>query len=364
MTDLPFSRYLPTERALDTTRLEIKRLADVGGEARLRFVSEAVEVIGRDYEEIAASFAETLVAVDKEGRDPNGLFTLGKEVWVLFNQDKCLVGYEVVTRKRGGSIKLGPTLLLEEFRGRGFAGEAIDALLSIYADAGARKVYVTAPATNVPTLTLDCRRLKLRVEALLRNQYSEHGYERVSSKFLRPHTYGTAELNFIDDDERPITFGVPSDLTGDLSSQVKDLIVRRLGEAYDDIDESFSASLIRGAAIGPNSAYEQKGRSLLLGNSEGRLVVCIGCTPKRGGALKIAPFAIEVGHRTRGMVAAAVEAVRNQALEHSRRKLYYVLPLTEWGVATQLLEIGLQLEGILASPYKEGVDVAVLSEFV
>lgn len=163
-------------------KLSIKRLKDFPNYQNA-FVTFVTNSIKDNYDEIDEKFAKRLIEIDKKGFDEYGFFTLGKDIWICFN-DNIPIGFEVITRKRGGSIKLGPTYLLPEYRGKGFAKEMIERICADYVKNGARKVYVTAPISNYSTAVLDYCKLNLKLEAILCKNYSKSSSERVCGKIF------------------------------------------------------------------------------------------------------------------------------------------------------------------------------------
>src|SRR6185437_13871690 len=124
--------YLPAGTEFQASGFILRRLR-ADSEAASLFLGEATSAIGALYDEITPAFAKNLVDIDRQGHDPNGYFSLGKEVWVARDTvTDELLGFEVITRKRGGSIKLGPTLVLASARGRGLAVRMIERLLEEY----------------------------------------------------------------------------------------------------------------------------------------------------------------------------------------------------------------------------------------
>ena len=88
------------------------------------FIEKVTGSIKQYYAEITSAFAQNLLSIELQGRDPYGFFTIGKDIWIAFEKDsERIIGFEVITRKRGGSIKLGPTYIESNVRKRGYATE-------------------------------------------------------------------------------------------------------------------------------------------------------------------------------------------------------------------------------------------------
>ena len=237
----------PTSKELRSDEIVLRRLK-YHPELQDSFVEAVLRSIQNDYDEITPRFAHNLIAIDRNGVDPNGYFTLGKEVWVAFNaMTNDFIGFEVITRKRGGSIKLGPTFVSPDQRGSQYARKMIDLLLHEYVKCGARKVYVTAPLSNDATAVLDYAQLGLKLEAILSDHYKQGSAERICGKIL----VATDSLPF-----RPfVGFSnqVPLDCIEGLEHlerrELQDFVMKQMHQAYDEIDKKFVAALYAASIV-------------------------------------------------------------------------------------------------------------------
>lgn len=361
----PTTLYRPTVNEVRSRSVVLTRLfADDRGGANDRFVEMATEIIGGSYEDITRRFALNIAEIDARGFDAFGYFTIGKEVWVARKPGSPeVIGFEVITRKRGGSIKLGPTLLSERFRKQGLAVKVIQTLLPQYTAAGARKVYVTAPLDHAATAALDLRSLGLQVEAILRRQYRDGGAERVFGRLLQTSQNRGIPARVVTDPDGPSIDVVRGLASLDLK-EFQSFVLSAMADAYDDIDDSFVEAILSAHRRGVEAHYEEKGKVAYTLWAGARFVGAAICTPKRGGAVKVGPVLIKPGLVSRRALLEVVRQLGQDMRKAKRRKLFFMVPTIDWNVICVLSDLGLVMEGILREPYKKGCDVVVMSEFL
>lgn len=310
--------------------------------------------IGRDYDDIDESFANNILRADRERHDPWGYFTISKQVWVGETSGRRF-GFIVTTRKRGKSIKLGPHVTERGLRGRGLGSALREAAIADLKARGMRKVYVDMPVTRPDMLAWDLKR-GLRVEAHLAEQYRPGVDEIVMGAFLRPQKYtgfpstpppGTVRPDGI----RPFD---PSD-----SDALSPLLISGMHASYDEIDQSFSHSIVA-STTRSGSLFREKGRFVQIFEVRGRQ--CGGCAvmvPKRGGALKVGPLVLHPDVDQYAALETLLRALDAEEPFSHFRRVYFVLPLWQSRMISTLLQSNFRLEGVLQSPYREGVDFAV-----
>ncbi len=71
-----------------------------------------------------------LLKLNALGDDQNGIFTTRKEVFSISDETVGLVSFTTLTFKIGDSAKTGPTILFEEYRGKGY-GASLQELIRI-----------------------------------------------------------------------------------------------------------------------------------------------------------------------------------------------------------------------------------------
>jgi GNAT superfamily N-acetyltransferase len=353
----------PASQNLEAPDFVLKRIKN-HPEYHKVFIRSITEAIENDYAEITSSFASNLIKIDSDGYDKYGYFTLGKEVWVILEKPTgSLLGFEVVTRKRGGCIKIGPTFLQPEARHKGYATKMIELLCAEYAALGARKVYVTAPSSHKSTAILDFYHLHLSLEAILSDHYRAGSAERVCGRFLlsnagTPSLRPRVELGKTTTSPLHLninTLGVPDKV-------FSDFIIKEMEPSYDDIDPDFVNAILAGLTRDPD-VFEQKGKVLFTLTDGERIAGVAVATSKRGGVFKVAPLLISDSYYTKGTISHIVEAIIHYATRISR-KITILLPVRDWSIVNVVMKHQFVAEGVLRSPYKEGADVAVLSRLI
>ncbi len=315
------------------------------------FADLAALYIGRWYDEIDETFAARIIETHRDGRDRFGYFTLKKKIFALLENEET-AGYTVVTWKRGGSVKFGPTFLRSEFRGAGL-GPRLRKRIDAYLRAnGARKSYSTIPDTHTAAFKYLIR-AGHSIEAHLRKHYTtEHGdlvfgrildRKSVPSVPKIPVRESCGDLNVVDSAAEldPFTEFVRETMTS----------------WYDDIDDAFAESVFEAQKRFTADDLSKKGKKVFLGLSGGRILVTLICSMKRGGAVKLSPFL------TRADSEASAEVLR-EAQEYFLsidrvRKLYSLVPALDGDLVRLYRSSGYRAEGILREPYKPGIDMII-----
>ncbi len=335
------------------------------------FIENTTMSIKDTYAEITNDFARNLVKVDRLGYDPVGYFTIGKEVWLaLTKSSNEFIGFEVVTRKRGGCIKIGPTYIDPHMRGKGYAEKMISSLCESYRAMGARKIYVTAPLSNAPTAVLDFQKLHLKMEALLSRHYHTKSSERVCGKFLEDNrsaessTPSRLELSLADNTHANVSIEINNLPTKLPLSLLSNFIRTNMSHYYDDIDDDFVTAMVNSTKVRPE-VYEKKAKILVtIVHSETKLAGIAALTPKRGGSLKVSPLIIDHKVVCKKVLGDLLDAITLQARRINRRKITIILPAPCIAMIDIILAHGYVSEGILREPYKRSVDMVVLSKFL
>jgi ribosomal protein S18 acetylase RimI-like enzyme len=302
------------------------------------------------YDDVDESLPKSLADTSRRHLDPNGYFTLRRKIFVA-RQGGAPVGFTVATFKRGGSVKIGPTAVLPDQRGRGIASalrrHAEEQLVARY---GARKLYLTVPTTNTPALMFNLG-LGFQVEGVLSHQYQAGRAELVLGRFPQATCERRTEQARLGADPEPARACTWTDASASLLAAT---FCEPLQEVFDDIDRSFFEAIV--AATAPSrQSFAAKGKQLIVGEQHGGLEGMCVFTPKRGGAVKLAPVVTGERNVARSMVQHAVDIGRSEG----RSKLYAHVPLCHADMNVIFAELGFRIEAQLRSPYKPGIDVLV-----
>lgn len=329
-------------RVENSSSLSLAKLKDEDVHFFARLVRQDVS---RFYPETEDSYALRLAEVSFLGKDPFGLFSLRKTIWSLAVAGRT-AGFFAATEKRGGSVKFGPVVLLEDFRGKGLGKWALDKLSHYYGTMGSRKAYLTVPAIHERGIRF-ARKCGFLQEAQLRLHYSPRYDEVVFGMMVE----GIAERLTAQGDRRQVSIGSTEDL------QLNEFILRECGKSYDELDEEFTSSLASATARGPLYDYSKKVRKLFSEWDDGGPIAILVSSPKRGGAVKLGP------------VCGSSDSVERLAIqtEHlyfgaGRRKICALLAADQPALSDTFLRLGYTSEGRLREPFKVGVDMLVLSK--
>ncbi|HEX5720840.1 MAG TPA: GNAT family N-acetyltransferase [Thermoanaerobaculia bacterium] len=265
-----------------------------------------------------------------------GYFTLRKTIWKAVDEHGAAIGFTVVTEKRGGSVKFGPTLVAPTHRSQGIGRSLRKAAEGHYAALGFRKAYSTTHLKNIPGIYY-LTAIGYRIEAHCRSHYQQGVDELILGKQLSP--------------ARP-----PAPPTAHSSS----LLLDRLAPHYDGLDEVFEqhlfASATSDAQLESEAAHASK-QKVVFGQPSGNFCVT---TPKRIGAIKLGPLLATDTSGLRGMLNDVATYYRAR----QARKLYCIVPVDENWIVQELRLLQWQPEGTLREPYRPLCDMAILSLFL
>lgn len=319
--------------------------------------------IASRYAEIGEDFAENILNINNLGSDPNGFLTIGKEVLAIENKNNELVGFTVLTYKRGRSVKSGPTILLENYRNHGLGKVVRQIIEDRVINHGASKIYCTCPANTSPILSLllSCN---YRIEGHLKNQYSDTTDELVLGKELR---------------ETQIFHGLPKrilsnpghvsnheDSTGkDLSAEAAELLpYAGIQIPIKTISKILKNSLHKNRQPFTKSfqaTYPLKPRQIIFVWSANKLIGISIISLKRGGSAR-AILAIKSTHTP--TIDKLINAIIDACNAAYRKKIYIIHPVEDIIIAQRLRLTGFVIEGILRSPYFGGQDSAIYSHWL
>lgn len=284
-----------------------------------------------------------------EGEDVFGYFTKAKKVWV-FKRGDAVVGFTVVSEKRGGSIKFGPTIILPEWRGRGYG--APFRLLAEQQYPHARKCYNTLPDNNLAALRYVLR-AGYQIEAHLMEQYRRGSGEIVVGKLLVPQSAAP------DLPPEPITRSGRlniRDATSIKAGELTPLLQELLGDYYDEVNEGYVQGLVK--AMTSSFSLSHKSKRMFLAQRGDHPVGVVIATPKRGGALKCSPLVVK-GDDDECLVAL-LDSCARAFPERPFHKMYCHLPLLSLSLIRAAKRQGFCVEGVLREPYKTGIDMIAL----
>lgn len=311
--------------------------------------------VGKFYDDIDNSFVDKIMDCTVDGRDRHGYFTKSKTVFTIMHQGTP-IGHTVLTEKKGNSMKTGPTILFEDYRGQGI-GTSFRSFLDDYLKAeGYRKVYCTCPDTNLPTMRY-LTKSNYRIEAHSFNQYNNRNGELVFGKLLVDR--GVRDPVFKRGDYKV------DKITRNMLSEAK---FRRhfkgaFGRYFFRIDDSFGLSLVRAICdLSPEDMFTKKQKVVFVAHQGNVPHTLLVFSPKRGGVFKLT-FVIKssVAGSIRSTISYALEQLRR---DYEVRKVFTSFPVHDKLVYHVFRSLDFGLEGLLTQPYSEGVDFVQLAKFI
>jgi GNAT superfamily N-acetyltransferase len=307
------------------------------------------------YDEVDDTFPRSILENAAAGRDPFGYFTLRKCVYTAY-VDGVLAGFTVVSLKRGGSAKIGPTAVLSTMRRTGVATALRDVVEKwLYDEYQVRKLYMTVSASNLPALLFNLGR-GFQIEGVLRGQYRRDADEYVLGTF-RP---GASP---VEPDAQPAPriplqasmSDVHTEVVVDPShAEVEGYLEPRLAPYFGGLDQHFYRAIVA-ACHDSRQSYQYKGKRLLVSRSADAVVAMAVYVPKRGGGVKLSPCVADDRGAARHLLTTAVDL----AATDGRRKVYVHVPDQAPDLVTLLAELGFVIEAQLREAYKPGVDMLV-----
>lgn len=290
--------------------------------------------------------------------DPFGYLTKKKTIWGFYIENQVTpVGFTVVTEKRGGSIKFGPSALSHEHRGLGLATQFRLLVENEYPNA--RKAYNTLPDNNLAALSYVLK-AGYKVEAHLAKQYHEQNGEFVVGKLLKNPLIKYNPITLVRDKkiDQPL---IIKDWEEEPDKNIEKIVAEFLVYAYEEINTEF----IEGIKVASNNSYvelSKKSKKLFLAKRGEEFIGMIIVTPKRGGSLKCSPLALknDDSEALEKLISTAIEAFPGR----SSRKLYLHITDFDTWLLQEIKRLGFIQEGVLREPYKTGVNMFVMGKKV
>jgi predicted transcriptional regulator len=311
------------------------------------FKKLALTEVSRNYDDIDKSFIDHIIDCTQKGVDPNGYFTVRKDLFVITHRTEK-VGFTVITEKRGGSIKTGPTILLPRFRYQGI-GELIRKRIEAEGfRKGARKIYCTCNAQDRAVLKY-LLKSGMHIEAHLYHQYRNNSSEIVLGKMLSQTVKQHCAIN-----RNHIKIVEIRDDLGSYLSLFKNFLLRYFETFYLSIDAAFVDSIYRASHSSKIDRYASKGKKVFLGfGRRSRLVTVVICSPKRGGSVKLTLVNMTNHFDS---VAKIVNSTEAYCRSKRRTKMYLNIPASDYNMVETFSKLGFLVEGLLQEPYSPGVD--------
>lgn len=336
----------------ERTELQIRGMQSCEESEFRRLVSESQ--VPDEYAEIDNTFTDHIIESHNKGKDPYGYFTLMKNIHTLIYKSD-VAGFTVTTWKRGHSVKYGPTVLKEEYQGRGLGPRFRKKLDRQLKSKGVHKVYSTIPehAANAYNYLIDSG---YQIEAHMRRQYNEGHNELVFGKLLSKTTSSNqTQLN------RAKLENLEFNIGSNDYHEFGEFVIENMEPWYSGIDDDFICAVQEAEGRDLEKDLSKKGKRVYIGTAEDDIKCVLIASRKRGGAIKLSPLLTTVSGPA---VGKFLQFAEDNILESgSVRKFYSHVPLIDTELINEFKSSGYEIEGVIREPYKKGVDMVFLGKF-
>ncbi len=290
------------------------------------------EFVSHYYPETEENYARNLFRTQLIGCDTYGLFTLHRQIWSIIYRLK-IIGFFTASEKMGGSIKLGPIVIHPAFRRKNLGKKVIKCLEKFYSALGIRKFYMTIPECNSQAVSFAFS-AGFNLEAQLKLHYSKDYDELV---------FGKKILN------------VNSSLRHEIDNV--NYSYRNAIMASYKIDKYFVDRLNSSLCRDIFGDYSKKPRKLFNEHSGHDDYSFVLSAPKRGGAVKLGPICGNPKILKRILID-----VERFFFNLEKRKIYALVSALDKEIINQFIESKYRIEGRLTVPYRNKIDMFVLSK--
>ena len=328
-------------------------LRDIDANERMLYQQLVKDEIAPKYDEITEDFAESILATHSLGFDPNGIFTKSKSVLAATTKRDGMVGFTTLTFKRGGSVKTGPTILLPQFRHRGYGYEVRRAIARRVQGQGVRKLYCTCPENDYSVIKY-LLKAEYKVEAHLNAHYTTRHGELVFGKLLHTVPYTNSTMA-----RRRIQVGYPVEITALHRAKFARFVMAMFSKTWVPVDLEMAKKIVDNGCDAEKRTYEEKPIKFVCVGVKSGCIGMVALVPKRGGAVKGLCFSSSNHVPT---LDKLVEQTEGEAKKWRKRKLYFLHPIDDGLIVQVLKQRDYVTEGILREPYCPGRDVIVVSK--
>lgn len=318
-----------------------------------KFRRLVIKEIGPKYLDITEKYAIQALNIHKQGYDPVGFLTLKKEIISILNERKSLIGFCVLTYKRGGSVKTGPTIFLKRYQKHGYGILLRKALEEKLKQEGMRKVYCTSSSNNKAVVRY-LLASGYKVEIQLAKQYGIYD-ELVFGKFLIETPSQNIPLVLPDLQKNP---GILHEVNIEkLKTQFVDFIQKQFSIDVIEISKKVAKNFVRDSFRSKDLTYEDKPKKIFAFSFRNKIGATALLLPKRGGSIKCVLLSSVKNVK---LIREMINKVEEYAIQENRHRLYFTIPENRLDIIHALKEENYKIEGILHSPYKANVNFYVI----
>lgn len=262
----------------------------------------------------------------------------------------------VLTYKRGGSVKTGPTIFFRQYRDKGYGLLLRKSIEKWVLREGGRKVYCTATVNNRAVVNY-LLSANYTIEAQLKNQYGQFD-ELIFGKILCDSNKSVKYREL-----EPISVKAQiSDLNKipHLFDEIVKFLQVEFSKDIVKINTSSARSFLKDSLrSGEDIPYEEKPKIALVVHHDEKILGLVILLPKRGGAIK---GVISFGYNSLKNLRELIKKSEAVARKAKRHKIYFTIPDNRFDLISVLKEEKFQTEGILRKPYKENINIIVSSK--
>jgi hypothetical protein len=279
--------------------------------------------------------------------------TTKSEVWVAFEKEDIL-GYYVHIFKRWGTVKGSTFIVKNEHQGRGIGRRMHQVIESDYDQrAGIRKLFHTLPVPETGHIRLSVGEFGYQIEGHMRTHYVPGSDELIVGR--RPARWAPAQA-------QPTLFphrlaeGGPvrvEELSGKASAAEADAMLPWLRATHDPVDRAHCEWLLTPSP--KRHVFVARGKE----GPAGFLVLS-----KKHVKLDKAMLVLDPAAPSREAATALAKTALRVSAEDNVRKVFTEVPDPAIELRHLLAGLGFRREGVPSAPYKEGVDLVVMSHFL
>jgi GNAT superfamily N-acetyltransferase len=228
------------------------------------------------------SHADRLLDSNLRGFDAVGHFSLSQllcVVQVSLDSGWRRVGILNLVRKRQGTVKISPLILISEYQNRGIASRVLSFVEDYARSVQARQLYLTASETNKAALSTACR-LGFVIAGAADAQYTSNTKELMLYKNLR----GDVAPNLVT--------AIRAYRDGDYR-YVREIIMNEIAPHFYGVNDDWIAAMIDGYRRSRLSMNVNQKIKLIyvVVDSQDQVSGVVSAGPKKGGSIKIMPLA-------------------------------------------------------------------------
>ncbi len=274
------------------------------------------------------------------GQDHVGFFSFKQRMFVLEVQGEK-AGIIHVVGKRQSTYKISPLILSQKYQGKGGLGSMLLSYAENYAQAHeARQLYCTVAEKNFSAMQFFLRKGFIRA-----GSSDSHYKNGVTETMLYKPLREKAQVERFD--EVNISVIPFSDINPDLRNQVARILLERLPESFEGIDEKWISSLFEGYARRDTADVNSKYKLIFVAlDGKGKVVGVAGATPKKGSPIKVMPF---IATDNVAFEALLID-IPHQLVSYGHKLYIHINPTVEEVVSLQRL--GWKLDAALPGAYR------------